>query len=51
MAATMSEDEKIKILRKNELDMEKQALKTAQGKRIIPVLRKVEMNLEDSRFI
>ena len=50
MAAEMSEEEKIAILRNNELETEKQSLKTAQGRRIIPVLRKVEMDLEDTRL-
>ena len=51
MAAEMSEEEKIAILRKNELETEKQSSKTAQGRRIIPVLRKLEMDLEDSRLL
>ena len=48
---TMEETEKVKFIRDGLIEQERIKLKTAQGKRVIPVLLDVLDNLNDIEYV
>ena len=48
---TMEETEKVKFIRAGLIEQERIKLKTAQGKRVIPVLLDVLDNLNDIEYV
>ena len=48
---TMEETEKVKFIRAGRIDQERLKLKTAQGKRVIPVFLDILDNLNDIEYV